>query len=94
MFRGWWRSYFPELVWSSAARKPLAITVGGAPTQGAVIYIKGELTNAGEQIALPAEMPAARLAQALRTQNVSVFLQRDPNQEDGLIILQMGPRAD
>jgi hypothetical protein len=68
------------------------MTVGGNPEPGAILYVKGKPVQPGGQTTVPKTNPIAYVASALVSQGVPVSLQRDPNQEEGLITIQCGPR--
>jgi hypothetical protein len=90
-----WYAIFKDAGWQMKDRIVLAyLTVGGNPTPGAILHVRGEPAKQGEQITVLAADPLARVANALKSQSVPILLQRDPNQEDGLIVIQFGPRPD
>ena len=90
-----WYGIFKDAHWDMKDRIVLAyMTVGGNPTPGAILYVKGEPGQPGEQITVPNAEPLAYVGTALKSQGLPISLQRDPKQDDGLIIIQFGPRPD
>jgi hypothetical protein len=67
------------------------ISFGGLPFAGAMIYVQGSPLSPGEEVNLPRTEQLGCLGQAFLEQNVPRGLQRDPKNEDGMIVVQMGP---
>jgi len=90
-----WYGIFKDARWTMKDRIVLAyMTVGGNPTPGAILYEKGEPPQPGKEIPVPNTDPIAYVATALKRQNVPIALQRDLNQEEGVITIQFGPKPD
>jgi hypothetical protein len=90
-----WYGIFKDARWIMKDRIVLAyMTVGGNPQPGAILYEKGEPPQPGKEISVPNTDPVAYVANALKSQNVPISLQRDFNQEEGVITIQFGPRPD
>lgn len=88
-----WYGIFKDAHWIMKDQIVLAyMTVGGNPQPGAILYVKGEPT--GKETQVPNTDPIAYVATALKSQNVPIFLQRDLNQEEGVVTIQFGPRPD
>jgi len=90
-----WYGILKDARWVMKDRIVLAYaTVGGNPEPGAILYVKGEPVQPGGEIPVPNTDPLAYIASALKSQGVPFSLQRDPNQEEGVITIQFGPRPD
>jgi hypothetical protein len=90
-----WYGIFRDAGWEMKDRIVLAyMTVGGNPTPGAILFAKGEPGQPGEQITVSGTDPLVYVANTLKSQGVPIWLQRDPKQDDRLIIIQFGPSPD
>jgi hypothetical protein len=90
-----WYGILKDAQWVMKDRIVLAyMTVGGNPEPGAILYEKGEPVQAGKEVPVPNTDPLAYIASALKSQGVPISLQRDLNQEEGLITVQFGPRPE
>src|SRR6266403_3919183 len=84
-----WYGIFKDAHWIMKDQIVLAyMTVGGNPEPGAILYVKGEPPEPGKEISVPNTDPIAYVANALKSQNVPIFLQRNRTQEDGVITVQ------